>query len=104
MVSLSQTIYANSLRNLLPSHVPSLHNLKSLTAAGFSAKHLRQTVPAEELEGLLTVYSIALDRIFYLCASVAVVGWAFSWKMGWTDVREKKTKSNGQMAVSSEDV
>lgn len=79
MVALSQTIFTNSLRNGI--------------------------VAGDDLDGLPKAYSIALDRIFYLCASVAVASWIFSWGMGWTDIREKKEKQEaGRTATDLHEV
>ncbi|CAO1604832.1 hypothetical protein XANCAGTX0491_008372 [Xanthoria calcicola] len=79
MVALSQTIFTNSLRDSM--------------------------VAGDGLDGSPEAYSIALDRIFYLCAGVAVTSWFFSWGMGWTDVREKKGRDEtGRTATASHEV
>lgn len=74
MVALSQTIFTNSLRD--------------------------SVIAGDGLDGSPKAYSIALDRIFYLCAGVAVTSWFFSWGMGWTDVREKKGKDETERTAT----
>ena len=89
MVVCSQTIFTNSLRQTIPVYAPSL-DAETVIAAGATA--MRKIVPGNELGGLLLAYSTSLDRIFYLCASIAVVSLGFSCFMGWTDIRKKEEK------------
>lgn len=87
MVSLSQTTFTNSLRETIPIYVHSV-DVETVIAAG--STRMREVVSKEELGGLLKAYSKALDRVFYLCTAIAAVSWAFSWFMGWKDVRSKR--------------
>ncbi len=68
MVSLSQTIFTNSLGDAM--------------------------VAGHDLDGRPKAYSVAIDRIFYLGASVAVASWMFSWGMGWTTLHVARLSSD----------
>lgn len=93
MVVVAQTIFTNSLRQTLPSYAPSV-NVGAVIAAG--ATGMRHILPSNELGAVLLAYSISLDRIFYLCAAIAVVSLFFSCFMGWTDIRKKEEKREQQ--------
>ena len=47
-----------------------------------------------QLKGVLKAYSVAIDRIFYLCAGISVVSLVLSWWMGGIDVRAKRDDGN----------
>lgn len=89
MVSLSQTIFTNSLHDTIPTYAPSITNPDTISATGLTTSNLKGIIAESELPGLLKAYSVALDRIFYLCAGIAVASWILSWGMGWTDIRVK---------------
>lgn len=91
-VSLSQTIFTNSLRTLIPAHAPAV-DVDAVISAG--PQGMRKMIGGgagqrAELEGLLSAYGEALGRVFYLCAGMGVAAWLFSWGMGWRDIRAKK--------------
>lgn len=66
----------------------------ALNAGGVAAA-VRALAPngGKELEGLLVAYSNAVDHVFYLLAAIGVVGFVFSWGIGWKDVRGKKKET-----------
>ena len=88
MVSLSQTVFSNSLQDTLPTYAPGV-NAQVVIAAG-STKMRGLGLDKAQLAGVLKAYAVALDRIFYLCAGISVASFGLSWWMGWTDVRPKK--------------
>ncbi|KAI9879279.1 MAG: hypothetical protein M1830_009009 [Pleopsidium flavum] len=94
MVVLAQTIFTNSLRETVPKYAPSV-NAETVIAAG--STRMRQIVPSSEITGVLLAYSTSIDRIFYLCASIAVVSFFFSCFMGWQDIRKKGAKTDRQV-------
>lgn len=100
MVSLSQTIFTNSLHDTIPVYAPSITNPDTAAAAGLTTSNLKGIVTDSELPGLLKAYSVALDRIFYLCAGIAVASWVFSWGMGWTDIRISAREKREEQASS----
>ena len=106
MVSLSQTIFSNSLHDEIPKYAPNV-DTKAVIAAG--STRMRDIFTNEaQLRGVLKAYSVAIDRVFYLCAGISVVSWIFSWWMGWIDVRGqekggRKTSSEKEKDVVQED-
>ena len=88
MISLSQTIFSNSLRRDLPRYAP-LVDAQAVIAAG--STEMRDLITDRvQLKGVLNAYSVAIDRIFYLCAGISVMSLVLSWWMGWIDVRVRK--------------
>lgn len=85
-LSFANTIFSNSLRSLLPASV----NLERVLNAG--AYGVRNVVPKSELAGVLRAYAKSVDNVFVMCTALAVACFAFSWFMGWDDIREKKPK------------
>ncbi|KAG0650485.1 Efflux pump mlcE [Hyphodiscus hymeniophilus] len=90
MLSFSDTIFTNSLKNLIPKYAPSV-NPQTVIDAG--ATGFRSFIKGEELKGVLVAYAKSVDRVFYLTAGAAVGCFAFGWFMGWKDVRSKKEVS-----------
>lgn len=86
-LALSQTAFTNSLKAALQTFAPDIE-VETLLTAGASA--LRDVVPAASLNGVLLAYSEAISHVFYICAGIAVGSFAFSWGMGWKNVKKVK--------------
>lgn len=89
-LALSQTAFTNSLGTALKTLAPDVA-AQTLLAAG--ARGFRPVVPAGSLTGILLAYSEALSHVFYLCAGVAVGTFAFSWGIGWKNVKKPKQEA-----------
>lgn len=89
-LALSQTAFTNSLGVALETQAPDV-TAETLLAAG--ARGIRQVVPAGSLSGVLLAYSKAISHVFYLCAGAAVASFAFSWGIGWKNVKKAKNKA-----------
>ncbi|KAJ9148365.1 MFS general substrate transporter [Pleurostoma richardsiae] len=87
MIVLSQTIFTNSLVELIPHYAPGVD--ASLVIAAGSTR-IRDVVPAASLGGVLLAYAKSLDRVWYFCAGIATPSFFFAFFMGWDDIREKK--------------
>lgn len=90
-LTVSQTDFSQSLQAALPQYAP-LVNAENITQAG--ATDFRQLVPATQLEGVLKSYSVSVDHVFYLLCACAAVAFAFSWGMGWEDIRQHRPKAD----------
>ncbi|MCJ1399411.1 hypothetical protein MMC11_002613 [Xylographa trunciseda] len=85
-LTLSDTIFTNSLVTLIPQYAPSV-NPQSIINAG--ATGFRTLINGEELANVLVAYATSIDRVFYLTAGAAVVCFTFGWFLGWKDIRKK---------------
>ncbi|WPG99119.1 Hypothetical protein R9X50_00193000 [Acrodontium crateriforme] len=92
-LSFSDTIFTNSLRSLLHQDAPNVDAQAVIKAGAYG---FRQIVKPELLSGVLNAYSGSIDRIFYLCASLATGCFFLAWGMGWVDIREKKQPTKPQ--------
>jgi hypothetical protein len=86
-LSLAETIFSNSFRELLSEDAP-LVNDQSIINAG--ATEFRKLVSGTDLAGVLTAYAKSIDHVFYLAAGLGVGCFVFAWGMGWKDLRKKK--------------
>lgn len=89
-LSLSDTIFTNSLSALVPQYAP-LVNPQTIINAG--ATGFRSTLSDAQLAGVLVAYAKSVDRVFYLTTGMAGGCFLFSWAMGWKDIRKKNTVS-----------
>jgi hypothetical protein len=96
-VVIATVIFTQGLVHLVPEYAPSV-SPTSVLAAGGSGPAVRALVPkgSPELPGVLRGFSESFDRIFYLLAGLAVLAFAFSWGMGWKDVRTKPAEDDGK--------
>jgi hypothetical protein len=71
-ISIAQNIFANGLVKEVPKHTTGITGSEILT---IGATHLREVVPADQLQGVLEAYSVAIDTSFILpiAAGVACV-------------------------------
>ncbi|KAJ5133657.1 MFS multidrug transporter [Penicillium atrosanguineum] len=84
LVSFGNTIFSNSLRNLVPQYAPSV-NPDIVVAAG--ATSLRNAVPPSTLHNVLIAYAKSVDRVYYLGAGCGVATFFSAWGMGWKNIR-----------------
>jgi hypothetical protein len=85
-LSFSDTIFANSLKTLVPKYAPAV-NPQIIINAG--ATGFRAIIQGSELAGVLTAYANSVDRVFYLTAGAAVGCFVSGWFMGFKDIRKK---------------
>ncbi|KAI1134070.1 MFS general substrate transporter [Hypoxylon sp. FL0543] len=94
----AQTIFSNSLRKQIEQNAPGVH-AEQIIAAG--ARSIRQLVSGEQLAGVLEAYSKSINDVMYLGIGVSGVSFAFSWCLGWKDIRANK-KLNGSSLEDEE--
>ena len=90
-LSFADTIFTNSLSTLIPQYAPSV-DPQTIINAG--ATGFRSELSREQLTHVLVAYAKSVDRVFYLATGMACGCFAFSWGMGWKDIRKKNTVSN----------
>lgn len=96
MIVLAQTILTNSLHETIPIFAPTVSPELVITAGSTA---IRQLVPTDALGGVLLAYSTSIDRIFYLCAGIAVAALFFSCFMRSNgDIRKKGEPAGVAMA------
>ncbi|KAK4208432.1 major facilitator superfamily domain-containing protein [Rhypophila decipiens] len=87
-LTIANTIFNNSLRTLIPEYAPSI-DPQTVVDAG--ATGIRSVVPdGPVLEQLLSAYSKAIDKTFYISSASLAVSLFFVWGTGWKDIRKKK--------------
>lgn len=96
-LTLYNTIFSTSLREILPQQAPGV-DVQAVLAAG--ATRFREVVSPQDLPNVLIAYSKSLDRVFYLVTGAGVGGFLAAWGMGWRDIRKKKGNSPGQPPVA----
>lgn len=85
-VVICQTVYTNSLTELVPTYAPDV-NPQVVIAAG--ATKVREVVRPNQLPGVMTAYSKSIDNIWYLDCGLAAVVFIFGWLLGFQDIRQK---------------
>jgi hypothetical protein len=103
---LSNTVFAQTLTRSIPRYAPSVSPAEALRS-GSGASAVRDIVPAgheEELEGLLTAYSISLRNVFYFLTGLALLATVASFGMGWKDVRKKEDPAKALASEKSSEV
>lgn len=89
-LTFSDTIFTNSLKQLIPKYAPAI-NPQTIVGAG--ATGFRSYVQESQLTGVLVAYAKTIDRVFYLAAGASAGCFAFAWAMGWRDIRKKQIVS-----------
>jgi hypothetical protein len=92
-LTVSSAIFQGSLKSELPKQAP-LADAAALMAAG--ATRFRDIVGERDLSGVLTAYSLAIDRVFYLAAAVSGLGVFTSLFLGWVDVRRRERPGDNE--------
>jgi hypothetical protein len=106
IVVLSNTIFAQTLTNVLPQYAPSV-SAQAALEAGSDAGAVRHLVNGHEAElnGVLLAFSESLRNIFYFLVGISAVGVVVSLGMGWVDVRKKaEPKTSEDVEVQNEKV
>ncbi|KAK3389374.1 putative MFS multidrug transporter [Podospora didyma] len=85
MIVFAQTIFTNSLRNLIIDYAPSVD---ADFVINIGAHAVRGVLSPGDLVGVLWAYTGSLARIYYLAVGCAVASLAFAPFMGWVDVRK----------------
>ncbi|KAH8114084.1 MFS general substrate transporter [Phellopilus nigrolimitatus] len=86
-ISVAQNIFSNTLVEEIPKQTTGL-NPAVIVAAG--ATHLREVVPASQLQGVLVAYTYALDQAFILPIAAGATAFVVSLFMEWKTVKGKK--------------
>lgn len=85
-VVICQTVYTNSLSELIPAYAPDV-NPDVVINAG--ATKIREVVSPNQLPEVLTAYAKSIDNIWYLDCGLAGVVFVFGWFLGFQDIRKK---------------
>lgn len=85
-VVICQTVYTNSLTELIPAYAPDV-NPQVVINAG--ATKVREVVSPNQLPEVLTAYAKSIDNIWYLDCGLAAVVFVFGWFLGFQDIRKK---------------
>lgn len=106
-IVIATTIFTQTLIDKVTKYTPSI-SPQLVLAAGGGPDALRALVRPgprhdEELMGLLTAYTDSLRNVFYLLVAFAVVAFAFSWAMGWNDIRKKDADKEKEGSKASEE-
>jgi hypothetical protein len=62
-VSIAENVFANKLVMEVPKHTT---NISGSDILSIGATHLREAIPADQLQGVLTAYNIAINTSFIL--------------------------------------
>ncbi|KAF2259733.1 efflux pump protein [Lojkania enalia] len=98
-VVICTTIFTQSLASNLEKYAPSVPVQAALDAGG-SPDAIRALVPegSEELGSVLTAVSESVNNVFYYLVGLSCLAFAFSWGLGWGNVRKKE----GEAKVEAE--
>lgn len=86
LISFGDTIYTNSLSDLIPKYAPSV-NPNAVSATGASS--LGDSVPQSVVDGVELAYAKSVDRVYYLAAAFGAAAFFVCWGMGFKDIRRK---------------
>ena len=93
-VTAAQTVFSTTLRQKVVRYSPQV-DVNAVIAAG--ATGITQVVQEADMPGVLQAYSESVGSVFWLAVAAGVIGFVFSWGMGWNDVREKKKPATGDV-------
>ncbi|KAL4808102.1 major facilitator superfamily domain-containing protein [Aspergillus unguis] len=101
-LALGSVIFSQGLKSQIPRFAPAV-DPNDVVAAG--ATGFRDIIaPGEDLQGVLKAYARSIGWVFYLVAALAVAQWAFSWGLGFVDVRKKEgSKKEDERKVKDEE-
>ncbi|KAI1762733.1 putative MFS multidrug transporter [Hypoxylon sp. FL1150] len=93
----ANTIFTQTLLKQIAALAPSVDPASAL-AAGGSAAAVRALVPpgSPELGNVLLAFANSFDTVCYLIIASSGLSFAFSWGMGWIDLRKKKVPEKGE--------
>lgn len=85
-VVICQTVYTNSLAELIPAYAPDVDPQVVINAG---ATKVRDVVSPNQLPEVMTAYAKSIDNIWYLDCGLAAVVFVFGWFLGFQDIRKK---------------
>ena len=95
-VVLCQTIFTNSLLELIPQYAPSV-DPEIVIEAG--STKVREVVGPDQISQVLVAYAKSVDRTWYFGAAIAALPFIFAWLLGFQDIRkEPKSEENSQVS------
>lgn len=87
----ANAIFSNSLRSQLQQRATAIKiDPDVIISAGFSS--IRKLVSGAELAAVLQAYSNSVDHVMYLGIGASIATFAFSWGLGWKDIRVEKKR------------
>ncbi|KAK0120299.1 hypothetical protein ONS95_011705 [Cadophora gregata] len=86
-LAIAQAVFNSGLEDALKAHAPHV-SYGQVTVAG--ARDFRHIIPSTSVPGVILSYNEAVNHVFYLIASLAVVGVVFSCGLGWKSVKKAK--------------
>lgn len=95
-LALAQTVFSRSLVGHLKHHAPTV-DPQTVIAAGATA--FRKILKPDQIAGILQVYNLALNDVFFLSTGAAVGTFIFALGIGWVDIR-KKEATNATIAAA----
>ncbi|RDW83574.1 MDR family MFS transporter [Aspergillus mulundensis] len=101
MLSASQTIFTNSLRDLLANDLPGTEGVRIIDSG---ARSVRDIVAGAQLTAVLEDYSTAIDRIFYMGIALGGGAFLFCWGLGWRDIRQKEETAEEKPTLETVEV
>jgi hypothetical protein len=93
-VVLCQTIFTNSLFELVPQYAPDVD--PGVVIAAGSTK-VRDVVAPGQIAQVLVAYAKSIDRTWYLTTAVTALAFVFAWLLGFQDIRKKPEDENSQV-------
>ncbi|KAK4168190.1 major facilitator superfamily domain-containing protein [Cladorrhinum sp. PSN259] len=96
-LTIANTIFNNSLRDLIPKYAPSVDVQLVIDAGATGIRHVVEE--AAVLREVLSAYSEAIDNTFYISAASLALSLFFVWGTGWKDIR-KSGNNNLVMAMA----
>lgn len=95
-VVICQTVYTNSLSELIPWYAPDV-NPQVVINAG--ATKVREVVSSSQLPEVMTAYAKSIDNIWYLDCGLAAVVFIFGWLLGFKDIRQKLENRKSRVSI-----
>ncbi|KEF53516.1 uncharacterized protein A1O9_10491 [Exophiala aquamarina CBS 119918] len=87
----ANAIFSNSLRKQLLQRVEAIKIAPDIII-GTGFRSLRKLVSGDALAAVLHAYSNSIDHVMYLGIAISVATFAFSWGLGWKDIRVEKKR------------
>jgi hypothetical protein len=85
----ANSIFSNSLRSQLQQRVTAI-KIDPDIIIGAEFRSIRKLVSGDELAAVLQAYSNSVDHVMYLGIGASIATFAFSWGLGWKDIRVEK--------------
>jgi hypothetical protein len=96
-VVLCQTIFTNSLVELIPKYAPGV-DPEIVIEAG--STKVRDVVGPDHISQVLVAYAKSLDRTWYFGVALAALPFFFAWLLGFQDIRQKP-KNEENLPISN---